>query len=602
MVVIADVMILIAIGIVIFRLLLLLLFVMLFLSSLFLCSLINSSHHVSIICRHSIAVSSPVLHPLLPNHIPYPYSHHHHPIISYFQVKSSSDAAQGPGLGPGETMVAPHDINNHQLASSEVLTEEEQQALLMLGSTGRQTGASSSGSYRWGAHAGHGLGAEGAPGENIKGMSRSMAGQAGRGGGMGGRGGGSESYGAASSSSSSAYGSNYVCKRCGRPGHFVTNCPSKLTNDTLTAMMIHTTNNILQSYLLLPIYYLLPLQYSMIWYTLFTHDYYDYYYFICLLLLICLFVVCIWWYYDEYTIYVIWYASVQFCAIHEKLYSALYDMRDEGVGVDWLRWWCDERWDELNWYVRDDWADSGLLFDERVFDERVYVCYARRGVTTMTISISCQPTKNKQTNKQNKHQLTTQRIIWFEMRWFYVMPWYDMIFDDDIVFVTSGNNLLQAKQPTKNFSFIHSCPITINQQRTSERRNSDIQTVWCPICSYQTVWQPCVYLHNIRSHHITSQSFVTLPPLNSSTYQNQSATAYLSVRFDDPPLVNINTYPRQPVNQSSFIMHRRQPINTIITINNKQSSQPDQLSDMSIDRPCPTTLHPITSHPSDRRH
>ena len=212
--------------------------------------------------------------PHIPNHPPigFDYPNHHNTmiIINYLQaVKSSSDGAQGQGLGASHTTetIASTNLdptNHHQLASSEVLTEEEQQALLMLGSTARQTGASSSASYRWGAHAAHGLGAEGAPGEIIKGVSRSMAGQTGRGG-MGGRGGGSESYGAAAS----AYGSNYVCKRCGRPGHFVTNCPSKHTIDMSTLLAITTTSYTLQMQKLhilkqLHIYCLLSLlQYNM---------------------------------------------------------------------------------------------------------------------------------------------------------------------------------------------------------------------------------------------------------------------------------------------------------------------------------------------------
>ena len=167
---------------------------------------------------------------------------HHHPHITLLPsfilpvqaIKSSTDVTQGQGLGPASGVnqtdaSTQHDPQPHQLASSEVLTEEEQQALLMLGSTGgRQTGASSSSTYppRWGTHS---AGTDGVPGENIKGMSRAMGG--GRGG--GGRGGGSESYGA---TSTSAYGSNYVCKRCGRPGHFVTNCPSKRTHDILVVM------------------------------------------------------------------------------------------------------------------------------------------------------------------------------------------------------------------------------------------------------------------------------------------------------------------------------------------------------------------------------
>ena len=199
-------------------------------------------------CLHFIFnfLSRPIAQIHIHPPIGFDYPNHHNTtliIISLQAVKSSSDGAQGQGLGASHATetIAPNldPTNHHQLASSEVLTEEEQQALLMLGSTARQTGASSSASYRWGAHAGHGLGAEGAPGEIIKGVSRSMAGQAGRGG-MGGRGGGSESYGAAAS----AYGSNYVCKRCGRPGHFVTNCPSKHTIDMPTLLAITTTSSI----------------------------------------------------------------------------------------------------------------------------------------------------------------------------------------------------------------------------------------------------------------------------------------------------------------------------------------------------------------------
>ena len=210
-----------------------------------LCPLISSCH-VSTLCLRQLIQ----FHPSDSNL--FSYSHHPHlsptllpPSILPFQAtKFSSDVTQGQGANQTDPSSSiQHDPQPHQLASSEILTEEEQQALLMLGSTGgRQTGASSSSTYppRWGTHS---AGTDGVPGENIKGMSRAMGG-GGRGG--GGRGGGSESYGA---SSTSAYGSNYVCKRCGRPGHFVTNCPSKRMYDILIAM----SNIISLLYLLAPL-------------------------------------------------------------------------------------------------------------------------------------------------------------------------------------------------------------------------------------------------------------------------------------------------------------------------------------------------------------
>ena len=106
-------------------------------------------------------------------------------IVMPTKAEAEPSFVQGGGAG-GEA----------EVASSEQLTEEEEKALQMLGQKNPSIGG--------GGYGFRDFGGRGGRGGALAGMAR---------GGRGDGGGG--------------YGSAFTCKRCGRPGHFAANCPSK---------------------------------------------------------------------------------------------------------------------------------------------------------------------------------------------------------------------------------------------------------------------------------------------------------------------------------------------------------------------------------------
>jgi hypothetical protein len=122
-----------------------------------------------------------------------------------------------PTKAEAEPSVVPHG-GEVEVASSEQLTEEEEKALQMLGQKHVPAG------YR--EYGGRGGG-------------RGMMGFGGRGGRGGYDGGGGGA--AATGGSGGGYGSGFTCKRCGRPGHFAANCPSKI--DATITLPTHTCDH-----------------------------------------------------------------------------------------------------------------------------------------------------------------------------------------------------------------------------------------------------------------------------------------------------------------------------------------------------------------------